>query len=63
MINNYDNEVMPLGRNRGMKFIDISVEDLDWLIGQDWLKDPLKTKIETHLKESRKSEWEGLSRD
>lgn len=52
---------MPFGKYKGQDFSDIPVAYLDWLIGQDWLKDDLKKAITAHL-ESR-PEWHQMGQD
>jgi len=55
---NIPNPVMPFGKFKYDNISDINVEYLDWLIGQDWLEDPLKSDIEEHLK--HRPEWERM---
>ena len=40
---------MPFGKHKGEPISECPTEYLDWLIGQDWLFDDLRTAIETDL--------------
>lgn len=40
---------MPFGQHKGKTLDEIPLNDLDWLIGQDWLKEPTKSKIKEYL--------------
>lgn len=52
------NPVMPFGQHRGEHLDDIDTEYLDWLIGQDWLKDPLRSDVENNLR--TRADWKGM---
>jgi uncharacterized protein (DUF3820 family) len=41
--------VMPFGQYVGQTFDEIPLNYFDWIIGQTWLKSPLKEKIEEYL--------------
>lgn len=43
------NIIMPFGKYLNKRLDDIPLKYLDWLIGQSWLSDPLKTDIEEYL--------------
>jgi len=46
---------MPFGKYKGEALSDIPTEHLDWCIGQDWLKDDLKSSIDAHLR--TRADW------
>jgi uncharacterized protein (DUF3820 family) len=41
--------VMPFGKYSGEEFDAIPADYFDWLVGQDWLNEPLKSKVEQYL--------------
>ncbi len=47
--------VLPFGKHNGKYASQCPVDYLDWLIGRDWLKQPLKGQIEAHLE--TRAEW------
>jgi len=47
--------VIPFGKHKGKYASDIDVKYLDWLIGEDWLRQELKQQIEAHLR--TRPEW------
>ncbi len=48
--NNCDSDfTMPFGKYTGIKLEEIPLKYLDWLIGQDWLKDPVKMCVEEYM--------------
>ncbi len=49
---------MPFGQYKGHTLRDCPTDHLDWLIGQDWLHEPLKTRIEDHLK--TRADWRNM---
>lgn len=53
---------MPFGKHKGIRFENIPVKYLDWMIDQDISAD-LKAAITNHLQSERKSEWEALEED
>ena len=58
-----DEITMRFGKYKGERLADIPVSYLDWVIGQDWLGDPLNQQIVEHLETSRAKEWSELSED
>ena len=47
---------MPLGKYKGWTLDEIASEDeglkyLDWLIGQEWVRDPLKGNLKEYLEQ------------
>ncbi len=45
--------IIPFGKHRGKYAGQIDIEYLEWLIGQQWVQEPLKGEIRDHL-ETRK---------
>jgi len=43
------NYQMPFGKHKGSLIEDVPLSYLEWLLSQDWLKDPMKTEINTFL--------------
>lgn len=41
--------VLTFGKFRGRTFDDVPLPYLDWLNGQEWLRDPLKSKVSAYL--------------
>jgi uncharacterized protein (DUF3820 family) len=46
--------VMPLGKYSGRTLDEIAVTDeglryLDWMVGQEWVRDPLRAALKTYL--------------
>jgi len=50
--------ILPFGKFKSQPCSDADVRYLDWLIGQDWLRDDLRQQILSHLK--TRPDWEGL---
>lgn len=48
--------IIPFGKKDGpfymKRFEEVALRDLDWLVGQDWLKDPIKSKLVAYLKKT-----------
>jgi len=54
---------IPFGKYKDLPFDDIPLTYFDWIIGQDWLKEPLRQQIEQYLNNptiKRIAEEEGL---
>ena len=49
--------VMKFGKHKGMKISEINTNYLDWLIGQPWFKDPLKSIVKNTLQ--GRADWMG----
>ena len=41
--------VIPFGKHKGQTFDEVPLAYLDWLIGQEWLNNPLKGKLQEYL--------------
>jgi len=57
----HDELKVRFGKYKGERLADIDVRYLDWLIGCDWLRDPLKKTITEHLR--GRAEWAALGDD
>jgi len=59
MVNCEDNNpVMPFGQHKGKHLDDIETKYLDWLLGEMWLKEPLRSTIEENLRD--RADWKGI---
>ena len=50
--------IIPFGQHKGLHASEIDVKYLDWLLGQPWLKEPLASQIQAHLR--GRPEWHAL---
>lgn len=45
----WDDWVLSFGKHKGRRISECPIEYLDWLIGEEWLRPGLKSKIEQFL--------------
>ena len=54
--------ILPIGkRYRGQALSEIPTEYLDWLLGEDWVWESTKDKIEAHL--ATRADWKRIRKD
>ena len=46
-----DEIVLPFGKFKGLPLDEVPLTYLDWLVDQEWLKDPLRSEIVVYLKD------------
>lgn len=51
---------MPFGKHKGQLLSDCPTPYLDWILGQDWLKDDLKADVEAEL--NKRPDWHAMDR-
>lgn len=56
-----DNPKMPFGKHKGELLSDCPTEYLDWLIGNDWVKDYLRAAVEAEL--NKRPDWHAMDSD
>jgi len=44
-----EERIIPFGKYEGMAISECPIPYLDWLLGQDWVKDDLKEDIQEYL--------------
>lgn len=67
-VDTYPDIVWPFGQFKGQTLAQIAETDrglryLDWVIGEKWLKNPLKGEVEAYLEKFQKDRWEELLED